>query len=182
MKLFINLMAVALLVFGFFSPNLASEFSSINVKTFIIICVFLISACVGRWWFIGLKSYFSAKPYSADAHAAIEAVIKEMNRWLQGVFPRAPKSGIVDAGELQSFLNAIRKRFLSSFLFGIGSLGIGLLVILPLEHSSPSRGLFGVLLNHPLGRGVAITSFIYLGISSLSFLVVGLLAFISREK
>lgn len=165
----------------FFSPKYGELFSPQMTVTVLLGGAIVISIGLGILWFITIKRAMTNSAI-ADVHKTTDALLKNQNWWLQGVRPIASPSHIVSSGDPKSGMNSIRHRFMSSFLMGIWALGIGTVAMMMFKDASSSRGLFGMLLQSPEGKGLAIAFGLYISISSLAFFTVGFLAFINKEN
>lgn len=180
MRFLFNVLAATVLLLGFFSPKYGELYSPQTTVTVLLGASIVISISIGILWFTTIKRAM-ANSAIADVHKTIDALLKTQNGWLQGVRLIGSASHIVGSSDTKSGMNAIRHRFMSSFLMGIWALGIGTVAPLIFEDASSSRGLFGMLLQSPEGKGLAIVFGLYISISSLAFFTVGFLAFVNKE-
>jgi hypothetical protein len=180
MRFLLNVSAAIVLLIGFLSPKYGELFSPQVMAMVLLGAAIFISIGIGTFWFTTIKKTMANSAF-ADVHKTTDALLKPQNLWLQGVRPIASANQVVSSSDARSSMNAIRHRFMSSFLLGIWALGIGGVAMLIFEGASSSRGLFGALLQSPEGKGAAIAFGLYLGISSLAFFTIGFLAFVNKR-
>lgn len=171
----------AFLFSSLFWTNYAATFSGLTIALLATTGVLLMSVVLGVWWYMELVSGFSNKLGVLEYYDAIESILKSKCNWMQAVRPQVRPLKFNYTPDKKSFIEIIKKRFFLSHLFGIGVLCLGYIFLLTVDGHLSDRGLFGSILKSPIGKGITLSFGIYASVSSLAFLVVGLIAFISQR-
>ena len=171
----------AFLFFPLFWTNYAATFSGLTITLFATTGILLMSVVLGVWWYVELASGFSNKLGVLEYYDAMESILKSKCKWLQAARPLGRPLNLNYMPNKKTYIAIIKKRFFLTFLFWLGVLGIGFIYLFAGNGQMSDRGLFGSILKFPIGRGLVLSIFIYLSVSSLAFFNVGLMAFISQR-
>lgn len=159
------------MLFGSLIPYVGNEFGSkVEALLVLLTIAFLSSTVVGIGWYIDISQ---AKVGSHGDAVKIRKSISNNNAWLQFLVPRAQNHHNVNSDALKNN-ELVPSMFLTSFVFGLAVLAAGGILAIQL-HEQGTRGVFGALLNFTLGRSISLVFSLYLLISSLSVLIVGLM-------
>ena len=159
------------MLFGLLIPLLGRKsMSAIELLLILLIMAFVSSATIGIGWYIDI----ARTKLSKDSDLlAIERAIGSNNKWLQILVPRSHNFQNVSFDGSRKG-NFIASTFLSSFVFGLAILAVGGILAIQL-HDQDGRGVFGALLNFTIGKSISLAFSLYLLISCLAVLVVGLI-------
>lgn len=181
MNYIISITMGVFLFFSLFWVNYTATFPGLTIALLATTGVLLMSVVLGVWWYMELVSGFSNKLGVLEYYDAMESILKSKCSWMQAVRPQVKPLNFNYMPDKKSFVEIIQKRFFLSHLFGIGVLCLGFIFLLTVDGHLSDRGLFGSILKSPMGRGITLSFCIYASVSSLAFLIVGLIAFISQR-
>lgn len=138
--------------------------------------LFLLIMTVPTSFVIAFNWYSAIRDINVEGPATVDKIrsrLRLINRWLQLFLPKTEHIPLF-RWESIDINTLITKLFLLPIFIGIVALAVGGVLAIVM-HQSASRGIFGAVLEFRLGKAVALGFLLYLLVTSLTVIFVGLI-------